>query len=304
MVQGALHQATSIVPLTKSAFSAKVALACEVARLVAEPGPVRVSLFRGRVSELAWDAGRKSAMEGDDLASPLVDLAVARCAGVRRVFELAYWAHATSIDPSTYFGLAGEGQWVCITSRGVASASGGVRLHSSRSREFFACAKALDPTAYESWALDPHPVGGTPVLYRYYRIVRGDDSDDVDADASVVAVRETDPQEGKLVINPDAHPSTGRLCFGDPGQELLQIGALIQLEPHAHRLIAQSAPTPADRLAAAARAAEILRRVKTCFMSSTGYCSSCRADVTAALANRGPDDSITACPHCWHTWCD
>jgi hypothetical protein len=304
MVQGALHQATPIVPLTKSAFSAKVALACEVARLICEPGPVRVSLFRGRVSELAWDAGRKSAMEGDHLGSPLIDLAVARCAGVGRLFELAYWSHATSIDPSSYFDLAGEGQWVCIKSKGVAGAAGEVRLHISHIREFFACAKALNPTAYESWALDPHPVGGTPVLYRYYRIARGDDSEDVDGDASVVAVRETDPQEGKLVINPDAHPSRGRLCFGDPGQELLQIGALIQLESHAHRLIAQSTPTPTDRLAAAARAAVILRRVRTCFMSSTGYCTWCRSDVTTALANRGQDDAITACPHCWHTWCD
>ena len=42
------------------------ALACEVGRLICEPGPARVSLFRGRVSQLAWDAGRKSAMEGDD----------------------------------------------------------------------------------------------------------------------------------------------------------------------------------------------------------------------------------------------
>lgn len=303
MVQRASLQMRSIMPLTDSAFSAKVALACEVARLISELGQARVSLFLSRVSELAWDAGRKAAMEGDDLASPLVDLAVAGCAGVRRVFELAYWSHATSTNPSTFFELASEGQWVRIASKGVAGAGGQVRLHSSHVRQFFARAEDLNLTSYYSWAVDPCPAGGLMVLYRNHRLAP-DGVFDYDERDCLDAEPKPGPKEGMLVINPDTHPSSGSICFGDPSQELVQLGALIRLKAQVRTLLSDSSPSPQDRAAVAARAAQIARRVRQCFMDSSGYCSWCRSDVTLALASRGQDDAITGCPCCGHTWCD
>ena len=296
-------------PGSCSAFDAKVALACEVARLRCIGRYPLVTLWDGQVEELALAAGKKAALEGIDLKSPLVDLADTGCAGVRRIYELAYWEHTPAIDAGLYFDLAVDGPWVRITSKGVAKGDGEVTLHRSFVRNFFSRAADWSVASYESWALNPYLVGGTTALYRYDLIDDDDSMIDYDWDGHPLGVAghvppEPHPFEGMLVIDPDTHPSHGRIAFGDPSQELVQLGALLQLRATVRQLFATNTPSAEDRAGAAARAAEIRQRVQICFMPSSGYCGWCQADVTSVLSGRGAHDAVTGCPCCAHTWCD
>jgi hypothetical protein len=282
-----------------SAFDMKVALACEVARV--RCAGYRPTLWDGRIEELALSAGEAAALDGADLCSPLVQLAESGCAGVRRVYELAYWEHSPTIDATLYFSLAVDGPWVRITSKGVAGGDGEVSLHSSFVNNFFSRAADWNVSSYRDWALNPYPVGGTTTLYRYERIEHEtdfdgyEDYDGDDQDRAHALNRAPDPRHGVLMIDPDTHPSKGRIAFGDPTQELTQIGALLQLRATVQRLIAANTPSAV---------ASILQRVQLCFMPSDGYCTWCQADVTSTLIERGRQDAITGCPICAHTWCD
>lgn len=198
-------------------------------------------------------------------------------------------------DPDTYFTVQANGPWVQIKSLGVAGGKGEVSLHESHVGEFFHCARTGSISDYESWAFDPYPVGGSTMLMRMCSLY--DDYKDRSSPAPA-------DEEGILFIDPDTHPSDGRLYFGDRTQELEQLRALCRLEDSIVALLAAAKPRQADKQAAAERAARIAKLAGISFMPSDGFCSFCDADVTHALAGIAPGASITGCPVCGHTWCD
>jgi hypothetical protein len=301
--------AASFAPLSTSAFSAKVALACEVARLRCSSSYSLAFAWQGAIQRNALEAGRRTALEGGDLASPLIDGAEESCEGVRRAFEFGYWKHHPGLDPARFFDVIADGRFVEISSLRVAGGDGVLSLHESDVTPFFRTARSLDLTSYDAWANDPCPEGGRPVLYRYEPF--DDDDSMIECDAEGIAryvpgylTPPPPPHYGMLVIDPDTHPSYGELVIGEPNQELEQLAALGRLEPLVRSLLAAHAPTPADKDAARARAAAINERVNVSFLSESGYCSRCWTDATPSLLERKPDDSITGCPTCQRSWCD
>jgi hypothetical protein len=308
-----LRHSPTFRPLSGSAFSARAALACEVAFYCSQWKHPWVKVWMGNIDALTREAGRRTAAEGGDLQSPLVDVAAQACEGIRRLFEFSYWSHAPSLDPATYFDVLVDGRFIQIASLKVAGGDGLLRLHERHLPGFFERIRTLEVDSYEAWAFDPCPGGGRPVMYREPAF-EGEPSIHDDAAAPRAAYgdrtgghllsRCPSSHEGMLVLDPDTHPSDGSLILGDPSQELRQLAALARVEQLATNLLAANAPTQADREAAEQRAATINARVTLSFMPPSGYCSTCGFDVTLQLLERGADQPITGCPCCWRSWCD
>lgn len=253
-----------------------------------------------RLLDLILTAGELAAAEGLDSCSPLINLIDAKTkryfdTSLRWLYERAFWSKSDQIRPEDYFDVQVAGPWCTIKSRGVAGGKGEVSLHTGAVRDFFRCVKTHSLSDYERWASNPYPVGGRTILTRMHSLY--------DDEENRIWPASTD-EDGMLFIDPDTHPSEGRLFFGDPAQELQQIGALCQLKNLVVTLLAATTPSDADKLAAAERAATIISLADISFMPSSGYCSFCVADVTRVLANNEPGSSITGCPICGHTWCD
>lgn len=248
---------------------------------------------------LAFEAGVLTAKEGGAIKSPLVELAEVagnRCGWthlIQKRFELGYLVTSSSVDPTNYFEISVSGAFLKIKSRNLASGSGELKIHKDFVRRVFNVAKNMEMTEYSRWAYDPYPTGGYPVLMRI-SVCREDDSPKFD-----------DPQLGMIVLDPDTHPSKGRICFGEPDQEMVQLAAFVKLEDLANQMMAQAIPTPAEENAAESRAKVIIRRdfeeAGRSFVPYSGYCTWCDSDITPQLEN---SVGATGCPVCSHTWCD
>lgn len=197
--------------------------------------------------------------------------------------------------PDTYFSVQANGPWAEIKSLGVAGGKGDVSVHESHLGEFFQCARTAHIDNYERWLLDPYPVGGSVMLMRMSGVYNEHEDRFSAAD---------EDEDGMLFIDPDTHPSSGRLFFGEPSQEREQLSALARLEESIVELLSAAAPKEEDKQAARERAAKIAATAAMSFMPSSGFCTWCDADVTHALAGIKPGASITGCPVCGHTWCD
>lgn len=303
----------SFQPLSGSAFSARAALACEVAFYCSQWKHPSAKVWMGNIDSLIREAGRRTAVEGGDLHSPLIDVAAQACEGIRRLFDFSYWTHAPALEPSTYFDVQVDGRFVQIVSLKVAGGDGVIELHERHVAAFFERARLLEADSYAAWADDPYPTGGRPVMYREPAFTYAPRLDNEPAalrttyggrPSGAQVARHPSPHVGMLVIDPDAHPSKGSLILGAPSQELRQLSALTRLEPLAKNLLAANAPTAAARDAARQRAAAINARVKLSFLPPSGYCSQCDSDFTLLLLERAADSPITGCPCCWRSWCD
>lgn len=104
-----------------------------------------------------------------------------------------------------------------------------------------------------------------------------------------------------LVLDPDTHPSEGKITFGDPDQEIMQIAAFCKLEELSKELLSATVPSEAARQAAKQRAAAIKKLEGNQFVPSSGFCFSCDSDITKILEGV---KSATGCPVCFRTWCD
>lgn len=258
--------------------------------------------------DLAWTAGRMAAIEGVALSQPLLEQAQASeppmwrgCGwmGLRWSFDLAYWTHAPIVQPDTFFELTPPElgrRWVGIASRGCANGAGCVTLHESQLSDFFGRARMPMVGSYDGWANDDHPVGGRAVLLRMDSIQEGDELREQDW--------ELQGRRGSLQLDPDTHPSSGHLNFGDPEQELQQLGALLRLEAHVRNLLQRSALTPEMRDAARESASAIRSAADAhCFFPSSGICSVCNTDLTSVVPAASAA-ALTGCPACLHAWCD
>lgn len=277
------------MPFEKSSFQLKVDAAFNACLL-----------NFGELLDMVQTAGALAATDGGQLQSPLIDFVNEKAkqyfdTDMSWLYQRAYWSHSDKTYPETYFHIHANGPWCEIRSRGVNGGKGAVSLHTSQVRDFFRCARTGLVSDYAHWALNPYPVGGHTMLMRMRSIYDDDEDRTWPAPAD---------EEGILFIAPDTHLSDGKLYFGATAQELQQIGALCQLEETVVASLIAAVPSKADRQAATKRAVKIASVAGISFMPVSGYCSFCDADVTPALAEITPGDSITGCPVCGHTWCD
>ncbi len=240
-----------------------------------------------------------AAQEGLPINSPLIDIVSQKWRGwlqpsARWFYEVGYWSHHPDSDPGTFFDLEAHPSSVKIISRGVGGSHGEVSLHAKHVHDFFRAAEG-GVSDYERWAINPYPVGGRTVLLRM------DAYWDEENDRPGYI---PDDEKGMLCIDPDTHPSTGRLFLGDPLQELQQLGALIRARGQVLHLL-ECAKLTGGQLSEAAERARLIRgKAGVCFMPTDGICSCCESDVTLALAEIEEEASITGCPLCGYSWCE
>lgn len=281
--QGAISATTK----QKTAFAVKIELAL-------------AQTYPPGLAEMLREAGRLAALNGAPPDSALIDIVSLKWKGWIKpsatwCFQRAYWQHHTGIDPEEFFDIKARPSTVTIRSKGVAGAHGEISLHAKHVPDFFRVVTSGEVEKYERWATDPHPVGGKTVLLR------------MDAYWDDYAERSghVPPEEkGMLCIDPDTHPSTGKLFLGEPEQELQQLGALIQLQGRVQDMLETAKPNSEQLVEAAKRAKTIIGKAGICFMPATGLCSCCKQDVTLALVDIGEGSSITGCPLCGYSWCE
>ncbi len=293
-------------PLERTAFSAKVALACEVARLRCSGGCV--SLWSGGIEDLAWRAGMLSALECLERQSPLVKLADEGCPGIERLYDLAFHAHDAANEASRFFDLTSDDQWIAITSKGASGGYGAVRLHRSHVHDFFA--RAADSRVEDDdVVLNAYPPGCT----RVYRIDYVDDAFrqefgrfDRALGMMVPELPDQPPPRGRgmLGINPCARLSSGNIVLGQRDQELQQLGALIRLRGAVDCMVTAAMPSAHHRMRAREGARVLRRTAGMSLVPPSGFCDCCGSDVTQLIGPATSGDWTTSCPRCDSTWCD
>lgn len=200
-------------------------------------------------------------------------------------YRRAYGSANINLDPFKYFTVTYENNFVTISSLSVDGASGEIRINERSVNDIFWCVEYSTPSSYFSWADDPYPVGGCPLLLRM---------DDVDLHYGQVRL-----------MAEDLHPCRGDIYFGETSQESLQIAAFCRLEEHVRRFFSEKKPTVEERVAAQKRAAEIIAHAGTfCFFPHDGYCSCCGSDVTIGVSDLAGAASNTGCNLCGRSWCD
>lgn len=279
----------SLVPEARSAFSAAVELAGCAALT---PGDWIA------IDKLAAAAGHAAAREGAVPASALVDLAdTARPMrthqlGVRWVFERAFWE--ASSDPGSHhcFAIQPNWPWVSITSTGVAGASGTVILHRSAIDSFFYRLRGSLLDDYDAWARDSEPTGGRTVFARY-------------GSPWAPSQRGTsEPRQGMLFIDPDCHPSRGRIYFGEPAQEARQVAALLALEGAVRKAAdALGALISGGTEGSAAWIKAHRAASGGSWIPDDGCCPTCHSFV-ATQSNATLANPMTGCPACGASWCE
>lgn len=290
--------AISTTPLTSS-FQSKLDLACAAA--------MGTPIWKTEMQELAERAGRLAAMEQLGMESALIDLAdqgVRFSGGMtyRFFFERAFWANCPTNDPEQFFSVKSQGHFVEIESREVAGGHGIVVLHKSDAFDFFRIAARDAIRDYEQWGTNPCATGGSAVILRQEDLQYDDEADT----EHVCNTPVRDGYCGRLFIDPDTHPSHGRLYFGEPGQELRQLGALLKLRPLVDTFLKAEVPSAADREAAMTRSASIRANTNgSCYLPVDGYCECCNSDTTLCFDMTGLHRmSITGCPVCGKSWCE
>lgn len=282
-----------------SSFQSKLDLVCAAV--------MGIPIWKTGMQELAKHAGHLTALEQLGTDSALIDLAdqnihFSKGMTYRFFFERAYWASCQTNDPEQFFSIKSNGPFVDIESRGVAGGHGMVALHKSDVSDFFRVASCDAIGDFEQWGNNPFPTGGRAVILRHEDIQCNKEAD---AD-SLCDTPFLDGYYGRLFIDPDTHPSHGRLYFGGPDQELRQLGAFLKLRPFVDALLTAAAPSGADREAARVRAAVIgANATDSCFLPVDGYCACCNSDATLAFNSKDfHQKSITGCPVCSKSWCD
>jgi len=239
------------------------------ARSVAATAAVERLPMQSAITELFWDQGARHG------GTPTLGWQ----------YERAYRAADARIDPRDYFAMDYSNGSVTVTSRGIACAQGQITFAQEYAAQIFRCAQVNSPSSYLQWAEDPYPVGGHFLLQRFDQ--------------------PGDEEYGQLrIVVEDVHPCRGAIRFGEPCQELDQLGAFLKLRAEVNDLFAANAVSQDQRAAAAHRAKAIIQMSGYSFMPISGFCSTCHADVTHALANVKKGHGITGCPLCGSSWCD
>lgn len=271
----------------KTAFALKLELALQRA-------------YPSGFTEMLRAAGQLTALNGLPPESALIDIVSQKWKGWIQpsavwFFKRAYWQHHTGTDPNAFFDIEAGPSAVIIRSKNIAGAHGEIWLHAKHAGDFFQAAIDNEVEQYERWATDPHPVGGRTRLLRM----------DPYWDDATECLSDVAPDEkGMLCIDPDHHPSEGRLFFGDPGQELQQLGALIQMQERVMDSLKIARLSDAQREEAASRAKDIIAKATICFIPTNGVCSCCERDVTPTLAAMHDGARVTGCPLCGYSWCE
>lgn len=260
-------------------------------------------LFIGRASfysyyeakDLIDEVGKSSALGNLGISSPLIDLVKNVHVDWNRKFTLewaierSYWFHNPSIAHYEYFDLSIDNGLVCIQSKERNGGRGQLRLHQRHVRSIFELARHYLPEDYQSWAEDYYPVGGRCRFLLRLNSIYSDEFDHVEG----------------LYIDPDTHPSSGQIFFGDREQELVQLAAFCQLEKKVKALLNTSRPSNDER-ESAQLAVKTFRENggSLSFFPDSGFCYKCDSNLTHYLANPDPGFNPTGCPCCGATWCD
>lgn len=200
---------------------------------------------------------------------------------------------------NVHFWVAPCARGLRVVSKNVAGGFGHVVLTPRVAKRVFSLLTQNAPNNAAYWFnADPYGMDApTQVLLRDDRAAGWDGECD-DLGRPHASASET---LGELFLQVD-HPGAGELYFGVVGQEQEQVASFLALQPEVERWFAE-AQSPERRAEAEARARIIRGQAEPCFLSPSGYCEGCEADVTLLL-ERSVGRSITGCPACMKTWCD
>lgn len=247
------------------------------------------------VKDLIDEVGKSSALGNLGISSPLIDLVKnVRVHWNRKItlewaIERAYWFYSPSIDPYQYFDLSIDNGFVSIRSNERNGGRGHLRLHPRHVKGIFELTRHYLPEDYQGWAEDYYPVGGRCRFLLRLNSIYSDEFDHVEG----------------LYIDPDTHPSSGQIFFGDRQQELIQLAAFSQLEQKVKHLIENSRTSKGER-EKAQLAVKTFRENggSLSFFPDSGFCYKCDSNLTHYLANPDLSYNPTGCPCCGATWCD
>jgi hypothetical protein len=207
---------------------------------------------------------------------------------------------ATVWAENAHFWVVPCARGLTVVSKNVAGGTGDLILTPRVAARVFSLVARNHPVSATYWFnADPYGMDApTQTLLRDDRVAGWDQEYDDDG----MAYTDASDTLGELFLKVE-HPGDGELFFGVVEQEHEQVAAFQALQVDVERLFAQ-ARTPERQAAAEARARVIRGQAALCFLSPSGYCECCEADVTPLLIDRPAGGRITGCPACMRTWCD